>query len=213
MSFKRDINLVASQFEPVEEMCRSRGFVRIFGVDEAGRGPLAGPVVAASLYFKGEIEIPDLNDSKKLSAAKREKIFELLTTSSSVEYGVGIATVEEIDSLNILQASLKAMVRSFEALNPDYLLIDGNKMPKTEVPGEFLIKGDSRSPSIAGASIIAKVIRDRFMMECHEKWPEYGFNAHMGYGTKKHREAIDRLGPCPIHRKSFEPIKSMVGAV
>ena len=180
-------------FQPYESAYQKRGFFRVIGCDEAGRGPLAGPVVAASVLLKEGAHFKGLTDSKKLTPKKRDFLFEQITGSDLVEYGVGIVAPSEIDQINILDA----------------ILIDGNIMPTKELPGEAIVKGDLICQSIAAASIIAKVSRDRMMQKYDEQWPEYGFAGHMGYGTKKHREAIEKYGPTPIHRMSFEPLKSM----
>lgn len=193
-----------------ESRLKSRGFQHIAGVDEAGRGPLAGPVVAAACVLLNEALIPFLNDSKLLSKEKRESLYSQITSSPFVCFGIGIVDVETIDRINILQASLLAMQRAVESLSikPDYILIDGNRSPYFTVPSEAIVKGDRLSISIAAASIVAKVTRDRMMDELHTSWPDYGFSEHKGYGTAKHLQAIKQLGPCPIHRKTFEPIKS-----
>ncbi len=176
----------------------------IIGVDEAGRGPLAGPVVAAAVIidkYLDEFEL--INDSKKLSEKKREKLFDTILENCKV--GVGIATVEEIDSLNILNANFLAMRRALEDLEEEgFVLVDGNHLIR-EYQGEqeFVIKGDGKSLSIAAASIIAKVTRDKIMQKLSEEYPQYEFSKHKGYGTKVHREKILEFGPSPVHRKSF----------
>lgn len=184
---------------------------RICGVDEAGRGPLAGPVVAAAVIFPRPYIIHDaIADSKTLSAKKREKLYSYITEHAA--YGVGICSAQEIDSINILQASLLAMRRAVESLTaqPDIALIDGNKAPALNCPAQCIVKGDSLSMSIAAASIIAKVTRDRIMAELANTYPEYGFEAHAGYGTRQHLDAIKNHGITPAHRRSFAPIKSML---
>ncbi len=198
-------------FEPLEEKAKERGFKRIAGVDEAGRGPLAGPVVAASVIFDDVAAIQDplffaINDSKKLSAQKRKKISDYLLSCPHLEYHISIIDAEEIDRINILQASLKAMQIAVTAHVPlpDYVLIDGNKVFQGEMEREAVIGGDARVLSIAAASILAKVKRDELMEIYHQEYPEYGFIEHKGYGTKKHTEAIERYGLSPIHRKSFK---------
>ena len=177
------------------------------GVDEAGRGPLAGPVVAAAVILPKECEIPGLNDSKKLSHQKREFLFEQIKTLA-VSIGVGIVEPEEIDRLNILRAALLAMEIAVKNLNPkpDSLLIDGNTRTSLLVPQETIIKGDSICYSIAAASIIAKVTRDSIMDNYHDTYPQYNFRRHKGYPTKEHLEAIRIYGPCPIHRKTFRGV-------
>ncbi len=186
---------------------------RICGIDEAGRGPWAGPVVAGAVMWPEDVEIPAaLNDSKKLSATKRDALYEIITTQA--HYAVGIATAQEIDQMNILQATFVAMQRAFAQLNTpaDFALIDGNKLPNIPCPAQAIVKGDSKSPSIAAASIIAKVTRDRMMAELAHKHPEYGFERHAGYGTKQHAEALAANGPCPAHRRSFAPIRKLLEA-
>lgn len=187
-----------------ERQLWEKGHQFIAGVDEAGRGPLAGPVYAAAVIFPQNIRFDEIDDSKKLTSKKREQLFPKIY-ESAVAVGIGKATHEEIDRINVLQASLLAMNRAVENLSqpPDFLLIDGNQMPRNDLPKMTIVKGDSRSISIAAASIIAKVTRDRVMIEYDQKWPEYGFARHKGYGTKAHREAIQKYGYSPIHRKSF----------
>lgn len=182
------------------------GFVA--GIDEAGRGPLAGPVVAAAVIFPSAETIPPgINDSKKLSATRREALFEHICAHTY--HGVGIASVDEIDHLNILQATMLAMQRAFEALptTPSAALIDGNRAPKLPVPTHTLIGGDAISLSIAAASIVAKTIRDRHMAELHAAHPHYGWDTNAGYGTQPHLDALERHGLTPHHRRSFAPIR------
>lgn len=187
-----------------EAKAAEMGYNVVCGVDEAGRGPLAGPVYAAAVILPDGLVIEGLNDSKKLSEKKREALFDVIK-EEAVAYGIGYATEEEIDSVNILQATYLAMRRAVEALQvkADYALIDGNRMPPLAIPGETVVKGDAKSPSIAAASILAKVSRDRVMYEMDKKYSEYDFAKHKGYGTKVHTEAILKYGPCEIHRKSF----------
>ncbi len=193
------------QLNLFEEEARQGGFQHIAGVDEAGRGPLAGPVVAASCIIPQNLFFPGIDDSKKLSAKKRAELFQELTSNSSVIYGIGIISHEEIDKINILQATIQAMLQAIAklAVTPDILLVDGMKLP-SPIPSKKIIGGDSLSQSIAAASIIAKETRDRIMEEHDRTWPEYGFKDHKGYGTLKHREAIAKYGPCMIHRMSFK---------
>ena len=193
-----------------EEAARRLGYRILAGVDEAGRGPLAGPVVAAACIIPEGILLPGVNDSKQLSARQREILFKQITEHPSIVYGVGIVSPEEIDRINILQASIKAMIHAVELLSvcPDYLLVDGLKLPYP-TPSEKIIKGDAKSQSIAAASIIAKETRDALMFKYHEQWPQYGFDRHKGYGTRKHLDALSMHGPCPIHRMTFEPVKSL----
>lgn len=191
----------------VEIALRKKGYLRIAGVDEAGRGPLAGPVVAAACIFPPNLYPESLNDSKQLTPEQRETLFAFL--SPRVEHAIAIIDVAEIDRLNIFHATMQAMRKAIEPLEPDYVLIDGNRMPATTPPGEALVKGDARSLSIAAASIFAKVTRDRLMVEHARRYPQYGFEQHKGYGTPEHLAALAQWGPCPLHRRSFEPVKSM----
>ena len=182
------------------------GLTRVAGVDEAGRGPLAGPVVAAAVIFSpGEI-IPGVDDSKKLTAEAREKLYPLLL-SRCIDFGVGLVTAEEIDHLNILQASLLAMKKALANLHlqPEHVLIDGRTRLDLDTPQTAIIKGDALSFTIGAASIIAKVVRDAIMQHYHRQFPGYGFHEHKGYSTENHLAALRRLGPCAIHRRSFRP--------
>ncbi|PZP86696.1 MAG: ribonuclease HII [Azospirillum brasilense] len=187
-------------------------YARICGVDEAGRGPWAGPVVAAAAMFHDHAAIPPgLNDSKKLSAEKRASLVAPIHACAWV--GVGIASVDEIDQLNILNATMLAMARAVEALPEpaQFALVDGNRTPKRfPCPVQTVVKGDARSLSIAAASIIAKVTRDELMHALHMEYPHYGFARHMGYGTSAHSDALRAHGPCPHHRQSFAPIRAML---
>ncbi len=189
----------------------AQGFGLLGGIDEAGRGPLAGPVTAACVHIPPHIFIEGVNDSKKLSEKTRESLYQEITTHPEIHFGIGIIDAEEIDRINILRATIKAMALSYQNINLklDYLLVDGVQLD-LEIPAKKIIRGDAQSHLIAAASILAKVTRDRIMKEYHEKWPEYYFASHKGYGTKQHREAIVLHGPCKIHRKTFEPIRSMV---
>jgi ribonuclease HII len=193
--------------EPFEKEFRTQGFRAIAGLDEAGRGPLAGPVVAAAVILPGNENMPGIDDSKKLSITQREKGFELLQ-GKAVAIGIGVVEVPEIDRLNILQASLQAMVIAAQNLSPspDLLLIDGNHLLALPLAQRSIIKGDQRCLSIAAASIVAKVTRDRLMLAYHQKYPEYNFAKNKGYGTKEHFEAILTYGCCPLHRQSFKTI-------
>lgn len=185
-------------------------FELICGVDEAGRGPLAGPVCAAAVILPKGLVIPGLNDSKKLSDKRRRELFPIIQ-QEAVSFGVAFASQEEIDEINILQATFLAMRRAMEQLNPqpEFALIDGNRETDFGVPCKTVIKGDSLSANIAAASVLAKVTRDNWMMETAEKYPGYGFEIHKGYGTKAHYAALEKLGPCPIHRRSF--LKKLYG--
>lgn len=181
-----------------------KGFKNICGVDEAGRGPLAGPVCAAAVILpKGHI-IDGVNDSKKLTEKKREALFDVII-DECLSYCIAFATVEEIEELNILNATMLAMRRAVEGLDiqADYAMIDGNKIPPLDISAECIVKGDANSMSIAAASILAKVARDRLCVEYDKQYPEYCFAKHKGYGTKLHREMILKYGPCEIHRMSF----------
>ncbi len=183
--------------------------ILIAGIDEAGRGPLAGPVVAAAVILDPDVEIADLADSKTLSAKRREYLYEQIT-EFSLAWALGRAEVEEIDSINILQATLLAMQRAVNklAINPEQVLVDGNQCPKLAYPTEAIIKGDQKIAAISAASILAKVSRDREMLEYDTIYPEYGFAKHKGYGTKQHIDAIKIHGITPLHRTSFAPIKN-----
>ena len=176
----------------------------IAGIDEAGRGPLAGPVVAAAVIFDLDVEIPEIDDSKKITEKKREKLFEIII-QKSVSYGIAEVSVEKIEEINILQSSLMAMKLAVGKLDvqPDLLLIDGNKSFYSEIKTLTIVKGDSKSFSIGAASILAKVSRDRLMRAYAEKYPEYGWERNKGYGTKSHIEAIKKYGVTPLHRKKF----------
>jgi len=179
----------------------------VAGVDEAGRGPLAGPVIAAAVILRPECAISGIDDSKKLSPKKREHLFELIT-QQAVAYAIARAEVEEIDSINILQATLLAMKRAVEGLSvrPSRVLVDGNQAPRIDEPVETLIKGDSLNKAIAAASILAKVARDREMIALDSLYPQYGFARHKGYPTRAHLEAISQHGILAVHRRSFSPV-------
>lgn len=184
------------------------GYQRIAGIDEAGRGPLAGPVYAAACILPRGTIFRGLNDSKQLTAGQRESLYKKLLKTEGVFFGLGITTTAEIDQINILQATLLAMQRAVQAIAivPDYLLIDGNKAPRFDIPSETIVDGDCLSISIAAASVIAKVLRDRHMKDLGLRWPQYGFAKHKGYATKDHIEAIKKWGPCPEHRMTFDPV-------
>ena len=182
----------------------SLGLHVICGVDEAGRGPLAGPVCAAAVILPEHLQIPGLNDSKKLTDKKRRELFPVIQ-QQAIAYGIGLASEAEIDEINILQATFLAMRRALEQLTvrPEIALIDGNRETDFGLPVKTVVKGDSLSANIAAASILAKVTRDNLMVELAKEYPEYGFEIHKGYGTKAHYEALRTYGPCPIHRKTF----------
>lgn len=191
-----------------ERSLRARGYQYIAGIDEAGRGPLAGPVVAAAVILKEDCEILGLTDSKKLSKQKREDYYSYIMEEAAA-VGVGIADAHEIDELNIYKASKAAMLKAVQALDvaPDYLLIDAMSLA-VDTEQSSIIKGDAKSASIAAGACIAKVTRDRLMDEYAEKYPLYGFEKHKGYGTKEHLNALAKYGPSPIHRRSFAPVKA-----
>lgn len=199
-----------------EKECWNSGHQRVAGVDEAGRGPLAGPVVAAALVFQQEDLLGDLgdrltglNDSKCLTESRREYFFDLLNGLPGVDFGVGVGTVEEIDQINILCATHLAMRRAVLALStpPDTVLVDGRPVPDLPCPSKAIVKGDSKSLSIAAASVIAKVTRDRMMTALHTQFPCYGFSKHKGYGTAEHIQALLEYGPTVAHRRSFRPVR------
>ncbi len=187
-----------------EDALQKHGYMQIAGVDEAGRGPLAGDVFAAAVILPSDFLPTGLNDSKKLSEKKRELLYDEIT-KNAIAYAVGRASAEEIDEINILQATYLAMRRAAEGLSvvPDYVLVDGNPIKGMPFPNASIVKGDSLSLSIAAASIVAKVSRDRYMLEMDAMYPGYGFAVHKGYGTKAHKDAVFENGPCPIHRRSF----------
>ena len=180
------------------------GYKNICGVDEAGRGPLAGPVCAAAVILPPHLEIPGLDDSKKLSDKRRRELFPVIK-EQAIAYGIGLANHEEIDQINILQATFLAMRRALEQLNgkAEFALIDGNRETDFGLPVKTVVKGDSLSANIAAASVLAKVTRDDIMEAMAEEYPQYGFEIHKGYGTKAHYEALRNHGPSPIHRMSF----------
>lgn len=189
----------------------STNTILIAGVDEVGRGPLAGPVVAAAVILDPAKPIDGLTDSKKLSEKKRDALFDIIQ-SQSLAWAIGRAEVEEIDKINILQASFLAMQRAVKALPmmPTEVLVDGNKAPDFGVPAQAIVKGDLTEPAISAASILAKVTRDREMIEFEQRYPGYGFAKHKGYPTAQHREALQTLGLTPIHRKSYAPVQQLL---
>jgi len=194
----------------IEEKYYAQGIKLVCGVDEAGRGPLAGPVCAAAVILPEHVDIPGLDDSKKLSDKRRRELFPIIK-EKAIAYGIAFSDHEEIDRINILQASLLAMERAMEQLSvrPEYALIDGNREKDFGIPVETVVHGDSLSASIAAASILAKVTRDDYMVEMDRLYPAYGFEIHKGYGTKAHYAALLEKGPCPIHRKTF--LKKLYG--
>lgn len=187
-----------------EKEALAKGYKAVSGVDEAGRGPLAGPVCAAAVILPEGVVIDGVNDSKKLSEKKRESLFDVIR-EQTLAYSIAYATVDEIEEINILNATMLAMRRAIDGLEikADYAMIDGNKIPPIDIDAECIVKGDAKSMSIACASILAKVSRDRLLYKYAEEYPMYGFDKHKGYGTTAHREAILKYGPCPYHRKSF----------
>lgn len=193
-----------------ETACREKGFLRVAGVDEAGRGPLAGPVVAAAVVFPDASCPAGVADSKCLSPAQRDAAYDVLVRT--VAWSVGIASVEEIDAWNILRATHLAMRQAIQGLDPccDFVLVDGLPVPDLPCPSHNLVRGEHRSASIAAASIIAKVTRDRLMADMHALYPSYGFDRHKGYGTPQHLRALFENGPCPCHRQSFAPVRNAV---
>ena len=188
----------------IEEEVSAEGYCAICGVDEAGRGPLAGPVCAAAVILPRDVDLPGLNDSKKLSDKKRRELFPIIK-EQALAYGIAFADHVEIDESNILQATYLAMERAISQLSvkPDIALIDGNSTKDFGLPVQTVVHGDSLSASIAAASVLAKVTRDNLMLEMAETYPGYSFEIHKGYGTKAHYAALEAMGPCPIHRKTF----------
>jgi ribonuclease HII len=194
-----------------ERSTRMAGYRCIAGLDEAGRGPLAGPVVAAAVVLPDGLLIPGLTDSKQVSEQDRERLFEVIRTKA-VCYGIGMVDEQTIDRVNILQATIIAMERALQTLNPqpDYLLLDAISLPRVSLPQKPIIKGDCRSHTIAAASILAKVARDRMMQELHKIYPHYNFQKHKGYGTKEHLLLLRKHGPCDAHRKTFSPVAGLL---
>jgi ribonuclease HII len=198
----------------------SRGATRIAGVDEAGRGPLAGPVAAAAVILPSlwgnlgfDERLRALNDSKQLTEVQREEFFSILTTHPEISFAIALVDAAAIDRINILQATHRAMNEALAQLQPqpEHVLVDGRPVKSIRLPSTAIVKGDARSYSIAAASVLAKVTRDRTMLEFHEQFPAYGFAEHKGYGTPNHLAAIAAHGPCPIHRRSFAPLKPVQG--
>ena len=187
-----------------EERAWKNGFEAVCGVDEAGRGPVAGPVCAAAVILPKDVQIDGLNDSKKLTDKKRRELFDVIT-ASAVSYGIALVDEKTIDEINILQATFRAMAQAIAQLDPSaqLALVDGNRAADFGLPVCTIVKGDGLSASIAAASILAKVTRDRLMEQYAEQYPQYGFEIHKGYGTKRHYAALREFGPCPIHRMSF----------
>lgn len=194
----------------IEEEVKKKGYKFIAGVDEAGRGPLAGPVYAAAVILPEDARLDGINDSKKLSPKKRDELFEKII-KIAISYSIFAVDEKEIDEINILNATYKAMNGAIENLSvsPDYVLIDGNSIKGIKKPYQTVVKGDAKSISIAAASILAKVARDRYIVDIAKKYPDYGFEKHKGYGTKEHTDAILKYGVCDIHRRTF--LKKLLG--
>jgi ribonuclease HII len=192
-------------------MRQARSLIRIAGVDEAGRGPLAGPVVAAAVVLDPRRPIDGLRDSKQLTAARRRELA-VMIRASALAYAVAQASVAEIDRLNILQASLLAMRRAIEALNPaaDLVLVDGNRLPMIAISARAIVGGDAIEPAISAASILAKTHRDALMLRLHARYPQYGFARHFGYPTPQHLALLNELGPCAVHRRTFAPVRVLL---
>jgi len=196
-----------------EKKLWGKGFKRVVCLDEAGRGSLAGPVVAAavSIIANCKLQIANLKDSKKLTPKKREEFFKILTKHPNIEWGVGRVSEKVIDKINILEATKLAMIKAIKKLKrkPDFLILDGNFTIDLGIPQKPIVKADEKVFSCSAASIIAKVTRDRIMVRYHKKYPRYGFNKHKGYPTKLHRKMLAKYGPCKIHRRSFKPLKKI----
>ncbi len=218
----RDVNLdrnddffrgeIACDLHFFERSACEAGYTCIAGLDEAGRGPLAGPVVAAAVVLPDGLLVSGVTDSKQISEKKRDRLFDIIR-EQAICYGIGIADERTIEDINIYQATIVAMERALDALHPqpDYLLLDAITLPRVPIFQKPLIKGDCRSHSIAAASILAKVTRDRMMLELHDQYPQYNFRKHKGYGTREHLEALKKHGPCDAHRKTFNPVARMLG--
>ncbi|MES2199535.1 MAG: ribonuclease HII [Chlamydiota bacterium] len=206
MSHQQLINQTKFYFE---REARLQGYRVVAGVDEAGRGPIAGPLVVAACILPDNLSLLGIDDSKKLSSSKREGLYKEITSHPDIIFSIVVIEKEIIDKINILQATLKGMQEAVSRLKiaPDYVLVDGNKCPIFPMPSKGIIQGDSLSYSIGAASILAKVTRDEIMVKYDAKWPEYGFAQHKGYPTLQHREILVRLGPSPIHRESYAPVK------
>lgn len=198
--------IAAEQLHYFEDKARKNGFKTIAGVDEAGRGPLAGPVVAAACILPENFVLEGVDDSKKLTPLERYELYERILIEN-IDFGIGIVDAIRIDQINILQATFEAMLIAISHLKskPDHILVDGNLLPKTTISAQAIIDGDALCQSIAMASIIAKVTRDNIMIAFHQKYPDYGFDTHKGYATEKHFTALAKHGPSPIHRRSFAP--------
>jgi ribonuclease HII len=198
-----------------EKRAYNDGATIVAGVDEAGRGPLAGPVVAAAAILPRDFRHKVLNDSKQLTPEQRDELYAELTARSDIHWAVGVSDVEVIDAYNILRATWRAMVLALDALpvKPDYVLVDGLRVPAIRIRQKAIVGGDAKSFSIAAASVIAKVTRDRMMLRVHEQFPNYNFAQHKGYATPEHLAALEKYGPSPVHRRSFAPVRQTVEPV
>ncbi len=199
-------------WEEFEKEALAAGFSYPVGIDEAGRGPLAGPVISAAIYIPEHVQIDGIADSKELTPKKRRALYELLLQAKEIDFGIGVSHPEEIDKINILQATFVSMIEAVNKLEkrPDFLLIDGNRAPLIEIQKKCIVKGDRRVRSIAAASILAKEYRDDLMDELHLLYPQYNFAKHKGYPTAEHLEALRKYGPSPVHRKSFGPVRELI---
>jgi ribonuclease HII len=208
----RHDNIIQMKYPNVNEEKRlwKRGFKVVVGLDEVGRGPLAGPVVACAVFIKpnSKILLKGINDSKKLSEKQRENFYNILTNHKDIKWGIGMVSEKVIDKINILEATKLAMKKAVKNLNADFLILDGNFKINIDIPQKSVIKGDQKVMSVAMASIIAKVTRDRLMKKMHKKYPQYGFEKHKGYGTALHINNLKKFGPCKIHRRSFYPVSA-----
>ncbi len=199
-------------WEEFEKQALKAGFSYPVGIDEAGRGPLAGPVIAAAVYIPMSVQIEGIRDSKELTSEKRRALYEILVGTKEIDFGIGVSSPQEIDKINILQATFEAMKEAVTKLKrkPDFLLIDGNRGPLIEIQKKCIVEGDKKVRSISAASIIAKEYRDDLMKELHLLYPQYNFAKHKGYPTKEHMIALKKYGPSPVHRKSFGPVKELL---
>lgn len=194
-----------------ERMAYESGYMRVAGIDEAGRGPLAGPVVAAAVVLPNGLLIPGVKDSKEVPEQGRERLYEIII-KKALAYGIGVVDEKTIDEVNIYQATIMAMEKALAAVSPvpEYLLVDAMSLSRIPIPQKAVIKGDRLSHSIAAASILAKTARDRMMRELHQRFPEYNFHRHKGYATREHVELLKKYGPCPAHRRSFQPVAALL---
>lgn len=199
-------------WEEFEKQALKAGFSYPVGIDEAGRGPLAGPVIAAAVYIPETLQIEGIRDSKELSPKKRRALYEILVGTKGIDFGIGVSSPQEIDRINILQATFEAMKEAVSKLKhkPDFLLIDGNQGPLIAIQKKCIVQGDKKVRSISAASIIAKEYRDDLMEELHLLYPQYNFAKHKGYPTKEHMIALKKYGPSPVHRRSFAPVKELI---